>query len=178
MSRYEFEVIPAPETAGKKTDLTKDQDVYCATVAGILTDMGLAGWDFVGAETMPHHQRRFFFFSQQGERTCLVFRREISRKRAPGEAKAEVSYPPERKARPAMVAHFNAGERRLNVSPPKPKLLREPPEKAAPLRLDNPVVTEDDDTIIPIRLHRSKEARAALDALERAVTHQHEHRDA
>ena len=175
MSRYEFQVVPAPTRARKLTDLTNGQDVYCATITDILTDMGLAGWDFVGAETMPHYQRRMFFFSSYSEMTCLVFRREIERLVEPSNRlQGEVLTPRRIAAQPSeMVApQQETGARRLNVSVPKEEAERIP-RRTKPLRLDNPVPA--DDSVIPIRLHKAKENRSALSALERAVAFQPEH---
>ena len=178
MSRYEFQVVPAPTRARKLTDLTKGQDVYCATITDILTDMGLAGWEFVGAETLPHYQRRMFFFSSYSEMTCLVFRREIERLIEPSNRLQGEVFTPRRIApQPSeMVAQKEAqkstGARRLNVSMPKEEAARIP-RRTKPLRLEDPV--SDDDTVIPIKLHRVKESRSALSALERAVSLQPEH---
>ena len=175
MSRYEFQVVPAPSRARKLTDLTRGQDVYCATITDILTDMGLAGWEFVGAETLPHYQRRMFFFSSYSEMTCLVFRREIERLVAPSNRlQGEIFAPKRIAAQPsAMVAQQQTGARRLNVSMPKDEAARIP-RRTKPLRLENPV-SDENDTVIPIRLHKAKEKRSALSALERAVAVQPEH---
>ncbi|MEM1272665.1 MAG: hypothetical protein AAGF88_02550 [Pseudomonadota bacterium] len=124
MSRYEFTVIPAPTRVRKLTDLTKGQDKFCATITDILTDMGLEGWDFMGAETLPYTRRRFIIFWQNAERTCLVFRREIERlvepKRVsrPKAEVTEITSQPIREARSEVVAHFKTGARRIGVIEP------------------------------------------------------------
>jgi len=166
MSCYEFQVVPAPVRSRKLTDLTKDQDQFCATVTDVLTDMGLAGWEFVGAETLPHYQRRMLIFSSYQEKTCLVFRREIKRLVEPkrlNRPSAEVTKllepQPVRQASPAAAEKIRTGARRLNISMPE-----QPKEKPAPLRLENPI----EERVVPIRIGHKR--RAALSALERAVS--------
>lgn len=182
MSGYEFQVVPAPERVRKLTDLTKDQDKFCATVTDILTDMGLAGWEFVGAETLPYHSRRMFIFSRTEQKTCLVFRREIERAIKPKRVtlpspESEILGPePVRQARPEVLAQFKT-RRRIEVASPvedQRAIARIPTRRRrAPLRLDNPVEDGpvENGAVIPIKLNRSKEAKAALSALERAVSY-------
>lgn len=176
---YEFQVVPAPERVRKLTDLTKDQDRFCATVTDILTDMGLAGWEFVGAETLPYRERRMFLFSRQMHKSCLVFRREIQKMIEPKRVTlptpeiTQVLEPPkpeERKARPEILAEFQSRRRiQVTAQPVDREAIARIPtrRKRAPLKLDNPV---DPGDVIPIKLNKSSEAKAALSALERAVS--------
>ena len=179
MSSYEFQVVPAPERVRKLTDLKKDQDKFCATVTDVLTDMGLAGWEFVGAETLPFQQRRMLMFPRVADKTCLVFRREIKPKVEPKRVTASTpetievrEAEPEREAHEEVIAEFKSRRSRPVVTPQRPtsSIERIPTRrKRAPLRLENPI---EDGTIIPIKMGHSKDARAALEALERAISTQ------
>lgn len=113
MSRYEFKVIPSPKRPRKLTDLTKDQDKFCATVSDVMCDMGLEGWEFIGAETLPFEYRRFAVFNRKIEKSCLVFRREIQ---PLGGVEAAVK--PKRVARSHVVAQVRDGARRISLSEP------------------------------------------------------------
>lgn len=77
MSGFEFKVVPAPKRARKLTGLAKGEDRFCATLTDVITDLGLDGWEFVGAETLPHVRRLLGLFRRREERGCLVFRRRI-----------------------------------------------------------------------------------------------------
>ncbi|MBF9030782.1 hypothetical protein HKCCE3408_10300 [Rhodobacterales bacterium HKCCE3408] len=113
MSRYEFKVLPAPKRPRKLTGLEKDQDKFCATLTDVMTDMGLDGWEFVSAQTLPYEERRFGLFRRVGSKPCLVFRREIERL-----DQAEQKVAPKRIARAHVVSRVNGGARRITLSDP------------------------------------------------------------
>ncbi|MEM9756063.1 MAG: hypothetical protein AAF914_08725 [Pseudomonadota bacterium] len=136
MSRYEFMVIPAPVTARKLTGLTKDQDRFCATITDVMTDMGLAGWDFVGAETLPVHERRMFVLSKRAEKSCLVFRREIERLIDPKPVERTQKVTPKRVARQEVVDRVKSGERRITLVAPSEAPEAEAADDDAPARDD------------------------------------------
>jgi hypothetical protein len=50
-------------------------DKYASTVADLMTEMGLEGWDFIGAEQLKERRRRFFVLICDVERTLMIFRR-------------------------------------------------------------------------------------------------------
>ncbi|MBF9034845.1 hypothetical protein HKCCE2091_11395 [Rhodobacterales bacterium HKCCE2091] len=127
MSRYEFKVLPSPQRVRKLTGLARGQDKFCATLTDVMTDMGLQGWEFMGAETLPCSGRRLGLFPTSEEKSILVFRREIGRApllaEQPEPVIAEVKkvepkkVAPKRVARSEVVARVGAGARRLNIAP-------------------------------------------------------------
>ncbi|MEM9320031.1 MAG: hypothetical protein AAGA70_13655 [Pseudomonadota bacterium] len=199
MSRYEFKVIPAPRKNRKLTDLTKNQDKFCATITDILTDMGLDGWEFVGAETLPYYQRRFGLFTRYQEKTCLVFRREIERliepqrlARPSAEVMAITAEPEHRTARPEMVAQFRSGARQIKLAREASDAEAEPIHEAPVGRArrtepyaeaevadvrhtaQEPMMLTaeariDDSTASPAHVAPRRMRRTALTALERAI---------
>lgn len=186
MSSYEFQVVPAPERAMAATNLTKNQDQYCMTVTDILTDMGLAGWDFVGAETLPVRERRMFIFSRQSQKSCLVFRREIKKLAEPKHPalptleRPELLEAPEpmRPVRPARIAvapEFQSKRRTESAVDPvdRDAIARIPTRrKQPPLQLQDPIDVEpklEAGDVIPIKLKKPPSAKDALSALERAM---------
>lgn len=116
MSRYEFKVIPSPKRPLKLDGLQKDQDRFCATVTNVMTDMGLEGWEFVGAETLQVEHRALGIFARITQRSCLVFRREVSKLND----KVEAAVKPRRVARSHVVARVKEGKRRIRLSLPAP----------------------------------------------------------
>ena len=126
MSRFEFKVIPSPRRPRKLEGLEKDLDKFCATMTDIMTDMGLEGWEFIGAETIQDERRALGIFSRVSDKSCLVFRRPISKL----DEKVEAAVKPRRVARSHVVARVREGQRRIRLSLPAPS----PEELAAQAR--------------------------------------------
>lgn len=135
MPSYEFRVIPAPKGAGKKTDLTKGQDAFCAEISDVLTDMGRDGWEFVRAETLPERQRRKGLFSRQTDKQCLVFRRELSAKTEAEPSVAELAPQPVAPRPVSRRLTLVADGNDRDAAPESPRL--------SVLRLENPVFIPD-----------------------------------
>ncbi len=121
MGYFEYKVVPAPTHTRRGQRRVDGLDRYASTVADMLTELGIEGWDFVGAEVLRERRRRFLMVQDDLERTFLVFRRPGSLHRsavepAPAEP-APVAEPvaPRRVRRPELVAEVAAGARRIHV---------------------------------------------------------------
>ncbi|MFW5654989.1 MAG: DUF4177 domain-containing protein, partial [Roseicyclus sp.] len=85
MSFYEYKVVPAPTTGRRRQRRVDGLDRYASTISDIMTELGLDGWDFIGAETLRERRRRFLILICDVERTLMIFRRAVT---APDEAAA------------------------------------------------------------------------------------------
>jgi hypothetical protein len=120
MGYFEYKVVPAPTQRRRRQRCVDGLDKYASTVADMLTELGLEGWDFVGAEVLRERRRRFLMLPDEVERTFLVFRRPGSLHRASTGDVAQPAPPPEpvaprRVRRPDLVAEVAAGARRIEV---------------------------------------------------------------
>jgi hypothetical protein len=125
MSYFEYKVVPAPTTGRRAQRRVDGLDKYASTVSDIMTELGLEGWDFIGAEQLRERRRRFFFLVSDVERTLMVFRREVT----PSDARADLHLEdqptaepmraalapvtPRRVTRPDLVEAVAAGARRV-----------------------------------------------------------------
>ena len=125
MSYFEYKVVPAPSQRRWKQRSVDGMDKYASTVADLMTEMGLEGWDFIGAEALKERRRRFFVLVCDVERTLMIFRRPAEvhdfakDEDAAQQAKsAPVAEPvqPRRVRRPDLVAQVAAGARRVQVN--------------------------------------------------------------
>ena len=133
MSFFEYKVVPAPKTGRWRQKRVEGLDTYASTIADMMTELGLDGWDFIGAEILRERRRRFLILVCDVERTLLIFRR-VAQPRdldAAGSASASPSAPvaealpagpvtPRRVTRPELVEAVAAGARRINVPMPQP----------------------------------------------------------
>ena len=126
MSFFEYKVIPAPSQRRWRQRSVDGMDKYASTIADLMTEMGLEGWDFIGAEALKERRRRYFVLICDIERTLMIFRRpakvpDLSEghgaaaeaKRAPDVVDPVI---PRRVKRPDLVAQVAAGARRVQVN--------------------------------------------------------------
>jgi hypothetical protein len=128
MSFFEYKVVPAPITGRWRQKRVEGLDRYASTVADMMTELGLEGWDFIGAEILRERRRRFLILVCDVERTLLIFRR-IAQPRdldSAGSTSTSQSTPvaevlqaapvtPRRVSRPELVEAVAAGARRVHV---------------------------------------------------------------
>ncbi|MEM6849632.1 MAG: hypothetical protein AAF580_16460, partial [Pseudomonadota bacterium] len=99
-------------------------DKYASTVADIMTEMGLDGWDFIGAEALRERRRRMFVLICDVERTLMIFRRKAVVESLVDDSEAKANAPeataepvtPRRVRRPELIADVAAGKRRITVN--------------------------------------------------------------
>jgi hypothetical protein len=124
MSFFEYKVVPAPSQRRWRQQSVDGMDKYASTVADLMTEMGLEGWDFIGAEQLKERRRRFFVLICDVERTLMIFRRAAKLHDFGSDGKAakdEVAdYPepvqPRRVKRPDLIAEVANGARRVQVN--------------------------------------------------------------
>ncbi len=123
MSYFEYKVIPAPSQRRRRQRRVDGLDKYASTVADLMTEMGLEGWDFIGVESMRERRRRFMILLYDVERSFMIFRRP-ARLHASGARDATATteaWPssdqvrPRRVSRPELVAAVAEGARRIKV---------------------------------------------------------------
>jgi hypothetical protein len=122
MSYFEYKVLPAPSQRRWRQQSVDGMDKYASTVADLMTEMGLEGWDFIGAEALKERRRRFLILVCDVERTLMIFRRpaevhDFAKTDDTAEI-APVAEPvlPRRVKRPELVAEVAAGARRVQVN--------------------------------------------------------------
>jgi hypothetical protein len=125
MSYFEYKVVPAPSQRRWRQQSVDGMDKYASTVADLMTEMGLDGWDFIGAEQLKERRRRFFILICDVERTLMIFRRAAQMhnlaSRDETAKDAEVAPAPEpvmprRVKRPELVEQVAKGARRVQVN--------------------------------------------------------------
>ena len=124
MSFFEYKVVPAPSQRRWRQQSVDGMDKYASTVADLMTEMGLEGWDFIGAEQLKERRRRFFVLICDVERTLMIFRRAAKLHDFASDeasAKDEVAdyldpVQPRRVKRPDLVAEVANGARRVQVN--------------------------------------------------------------
>lgn len=125
MNYFEYKVVPAPSQRRWRQQSVDGMDKYASTVADLMTEMGLEGWDFIGAEALKERRRRFFVLICDVERTLMIFRRpaQLHDFAKRGEAEKEQEEPPviqpvtpRRVTRPDLVEKVAAGARRIQVN--------------------------------------------------------------
>lgn len=123
MPYFEYKVIPAPLRRRPRQKRVDGMDKYASTISDLMTEMGLEGWDFIGAETMTERRRRFPF-GRDVDRTLLVFRRQAQLhgfgiNEESGKERHEPTLEPvrpRRVARPELIAAVANGARRIKVA--------------------------------------------------------------
>jgi hypothetical protein len=125
MSYFEYKVVPAPTQRRWRQQSVDGMDKYASTVADLMTEMGLEGWDFIGAEALRERRRRFFVLICDIERTLMIFRRPaqipdlLGKDEVPKDSEAAVPaepVKPRRVARPDLIAEVAAGARKVQVN--------------------------------------------------------------
>jgi len=132
MSYFEYKVVPAPSQKRWKQKKVDGLDKYASTVADLMTEMGLVGWDFIGAEQLKERRRKFFVLITDVERTLMIFRRPAQiddRLQTEETRQADAAHvepvQPRRVTRPELVEQVAAGARRVQVN-----VVRRPDEDA------------------------------------------------
>ncbi|MEM9580820.1 MAG: hypothetical protein AAF891_09045 [Pseudomonadota bacterium] len=78
MTRFEYKVIPAP-LRGKRGKGVKGHDgKFAFALQGLMNDMGLDGWEYQRAETLPSEERSGLTGRTTVYRNMLVFRRPLA----------------------------------------------------------------------------------------------------
>lgn len=146
MSYFEYKVVPAPSQRKWRQQSVDGMDKYASTIADLMTEMGLEGWDFIGAEQLKERRRRFFLLICDVERTLMIFRRPAdlhdfakSEDVAPEPVLEPVQ--PRRVKRPDLVAEVAAGARRVQVN--VVKRAEEPVESSADPSAEAEVIDTD-----------------------------------
>jgi hypothetical protein len=149
MSFFEYKVVPAPTVGRRRQRRVDGLDKYASTVADMMTELGLEGWDFVGAELLRERRRRFLILICDVERTLMIFRRVAAPLATDTAAAAHRNAPrtkddpmpaapvtPRRVKRPDLVEAVAAGARRIPVTlverAPSAAATERPEQRATP----------------------------------------------
>lgn len=77
MTRYEYQVIPAPKRGDKQTGAKTAEDRFALTIAAIMNDMGAQGWEFQRVDALPSEERQGLTGRATVFHNLLVFRRPL-----------------------------------------------------------------------------------------------------
>ena len=75
---YEYRVIPAPDRGDKTKGIKAPQDRFAHTLQELMNQMGVKGWEFQRAETLPSIERSGLASTTTNYRNVLVFRRPLT----------------------------------------------------------------------------------------------------
>lgn len=77
MRSFEYQVIPAPKK-GEKTKAAKTPaDRFAVALTVLMNKMGVAGWEYIRADTLPCEERVGLTGTKSVYQNMLVFRREL-----------------------------------------------------------------------------------------------------
>jgi hypothetical protein len=77
MTRYEYQVVPAPHKGEKAKGAKTTADRFAAALTGVMNRMASDGWEYLRADTLPCDERVGLTGSKSVFQNMLVFRREI-----------------------------------------------------------------------------------------------------
>ncbi|MCJ8139756.1 DUF4177 domain-containing protein [Falsirhodobacter halotolerans] len=77
MTRYEYQVIPAPMKGEKARGVRTSADRFALALTTVMNKMGRDGWDYVRAETLPCEERSGWTRRTTVTQHMLVFRRPL-----------------------------------------------------------------------------------------------------
>ncbi len=77
MKRYEYQVVPAPKKGEKAKGAKTTPERFAAALTGLMNRMGMDGWDYIRADTLPCDERVGLTGTKTQFQNMLVFRREM-----------------------------------------------------------------------------------------------------
>ncbi|QUS35613.1 DUF4177 domain-containing protein [Falsirhodobacter algicola] len=77
MTRFEYQVIPAPAKGEKTRGVRNPSERYALALAAVMNRVGREGWEFVGAETLPCEEKVGWTRRATVTHNLLVFRRPL-----------------------------------------------------------------------------------------------------
>lgn len=77
MKRYEYQVVPAPKKGEKAKAAKTTADRFAVALTNIMNQMGMNGWDYIRADTLPCEERVGLTGTKSVFQNMLVFRREM-----------------------------------------------------------------------------------------------------
>lgn len=113
MQQYEYRVIPAPAKGEKDRGLKTGAERFAHVLTRTMNDMAREGWEYLRADTLPAEERAGLTSKTTVYHNLLVFRRPVTAAE-PGRA---------------LPAPEDA---ETPMEKPRPKLLVDTPEGAAP----------------------------------------------
>lgn len=78
MQRYEYRVVPAPRKGEKTRGVKTVEDRFAYALTGLMNRMGVEGWEYQRADTLPMDERVGLTGSKTTFQTMLVFRRDAA----------------------------------------------------------------------------------------------------
>jgi len=78
MTRYEYQVVPAPTKGEKARGVRTGTERFALALASVMNRMGRDGWEYVRAESLPAEQKSGLLRITTALQHVLVFRRPLS----------------------------------------------------------------------------------------------------
>ncbi|WP_128254217.1 DUF4177 domain-containing protein [Falsirhodobacter deserti] len=78
MTRFEYQVIPAPAKGEKARGVRSAAERFSLALAGVMNRMGRDGWEYVRAESLPAEDKSGWMRRTVTVQHVLVFRRPVS----------------------------------------------------------------------------------------------------
>lgn len=78
MTRFEYQVIPAPTKGEKARGVRTGAERFALSLAAVMNRMGREGWDYVRAESLPCEEKSGWTRRTTVMQHVLVFRRVLS----------------------------------------------------------------------------------------------------
>jgi hypothetical protein len=77
MKCFEYQVVPAPKKGEKAKGAKTPADRFAVALTVLMNKMGVAGWEYIRADTLPCDERVGLTGSKTVYQHMLVFRREL-----------------------------------------------------------------------------------------------------
>lgn len=78
MPAYEYRVVPAPRQLEKAKGVKGTESRFAHTLTKLMNELGVEGWDYLRAETLPCEERRGLTGRAEVIQHVLVFRRALA----------------------------------------------------------------------------------------------------
>ncbi|WP_435167801.1 DUF4177 domain-containing protein [Falsirhodobacter sp. 1013] len=77
MTRFEYQVIPAPSKGEKARGVRNGTERFALALTAVMNRMGRDGWEYVRAESLPAEEKSGLFRRTTALQHVLVFRRVL-----------------------------------------------------------------------------------------------------
>ena len=78
MTRYEYQVIPAPTKGEKVRGVRSGAERFALALASVMNRQGREGWEYVRAESLPAEEKSGWMRRTTALQHVLVFRRPVT----------------------------------------------------------------------------------------------------
>lgn len=133
MPHYEYKVVPAPMRGEKVRGIRAPRERFAHTLATLMNQMAVEGWEYQRAETLPCEERNGLFSGKHMVfQNMLVFRRSTQTQPSEDVHRQDLQrHAPAPEPRPAPESRQPEARQPEPRAVPEPRVVPEPPSPAA-----------------------------------------------